>query len=438
MSNTTKASSISDISCSKCHAVHGKMKTSGGTVVDAYAVMRFDKANRNWTASSKVFLRGIFYSSPYMEDGPPSQADFFDAETGDWSSFTSYLTSYGNDANDPFQGGVGPNHVVRVQGVGSKIDSDPNTTYPESPFGAHIDDNVWGTRAPTGQTESFIGYNPRTGGDPGLNDPEYPQLDTSITGRVLNSYYDYSSGNADQEQLCMRCHGNLSNLINLWSGHGAVNGANTQNNVYTSRMAWNQHYMYQNLEDGLSNTSNLGWVGDLSASSWGVGEYYNWSVDLWSHGGAQATMTVHDDQFAAGATDPGFTQKFHYFTCSKCHSPHASANARLMVTNCMNRDGTGANTFNIRESGPGRIVGTSAADRDHNIRGAEYPDPQYYATGQADRDIKDPAWRTNTQAQTPKGWEGQVRAVHCHNNMVTVEGTTGGPGPQGSYWQAIE
>lgn len=419
------------LNCSWCHDVHNIMGNPVKVSAQSYNAGTVTVA---WNDSPTVFLRGTWYSSPYNEDGAPQIA----AVSGTTSGFTYPVNTdkaidendtatktagtwgpdlfWGDDPapsttvkGDPPQM-VGPNHVVRIQSLGTITEAGSDTDYPELKWGVHIDDNVYGT-------SGFVGYNPAHTTKSGSTG------DTPATLGTVN-HIDYSA----TTNLCMKCHGSLIELKALWAGHNAVNGgtADATPNIFTGNMAIHQHYMYKNQYSAwsVSAQGNLGYAGDLAEDNakYGVGAYYDWAVDLTVHATGSETITTTAEAnglAAAEPASPGNLQKYHKFTCSKCHSPHASINARLMITNCMNRDGVaeaGNQTFNEREGGPGRVVGSGAATAYQNVSGVTYPDPQ------ADnRDIADPWIAT---------FGGQVRAVQCHNNMVS--------GSRSTYWQSIQ
>jgi len=272
----------------------------------------------------------------------------------------------------------------------------------------HIDENVYGV---TG----WAGADPKGGGSP-----------ASSNATLTTNHIDYST----TTNLCMKCHGTVSNLTTLWKGHNAVKGGTTAatNDIYLPRMAVSQHYMYERQSSAWTvvNGANIGYAGDLTMTDakYGSGGYYNWAVDL--SGQAAGSLTIITDTAAQGVGGGGATtvsagsrpkQKYHQFTCSKCHSPHASINARLMITNCMNRDGTGSTTFNEREGGPGAMLftGTAATDVKSPVTNITYPEAQ-----NASRTIADP-WISR--------YGGHERAVQCHNNMEQ--------GSSATYWQSI-
>jgi hypothetical protein len=424
MASTNKSTNTDNFRCSWCHDVHGILDANTtGPYPRMNAVIGYSSgASVAWTSDSKVFLRGPWYSSPYWEDGAPgtgtgnntggfthpANSEGIVDGTGGATASGTWGGSGSWNADQTAGDLVGPNHIVRLQGLTTVTNRGADDTdWPGLTWGVHIDDNVYGT---TG----YAGHNPHSNND------------SQTGGAALNdpSHINYST----ETNLCMKCHGDLSNLVSLWSGHNAVHGGTSSltADIYTGNMAVNQHFQYNRWEDNFTpgGTSDTGYAGELSSDpGWGSGSYYNWSVDLKNQSAAGQAL---DDQasiqqvYAGGSldADANFSQSFHKFTCSKCHSPHASANARLMVTNCMNRDGTGANTFNMREGGPGLIASGTPARAYTNVIGAAYPEPQN-ATG---REVDDP-WLGN--------FPGQVRAVHCHNNM------TPGQGDSGTFWQSI-
>jgi hypothetical protein len=438
MTNTDVASGTGSLKCSWCHDVHGIMNKPRQISSQTYTGNE-PNVTVTWNNDAKVYLRGTWYSSPYNEDGAPGAGS--GGATGgftypanddgyiDGTDNSKTSGSWGGDiewADDPTPSGttgnpphlVGPNHMVRIQSLNTVTDRGTDETdWPAHKWGAHLDDNVYGT-------SGYLGHNP------------YRNNDAPSTSVSLNTpnHYDYSQVGAENAQLCMMCHGALSNLKSLWSGHNVVRGGTTDHtaDIFTPRMAISQHYMYNQVEDSFAgNGIDTGYAGELTddGKMWGTGSYYNWAIDL--PGQVQNGITVDTETVArqvggggGGTVNAGTNpkQKYHQFTCSKCHTPHASANGRLMITNCMNRDGISAATFNERDGGPGRIVGTQTANDRRNLL-ATLPEPQN-ATG---LDIADP-WVNN--------FGGHERAVHCHNNIE--QGDSGqAENSDDKYWQSI-
>jgi hypothetical protein len=441
MTNTDKQTDTDKFRCSWCHDVHGVLDANTtGPYPRKNATLGYSGgATVTWSDDTKVFLRGIYYSSPYWEDGAPGVGSgnntggfthpanserYVDGEGGAGGTASGTWGGSGSWDADPAVGDlVGPNHLVRLQGNSSIVDRGiDDTDWPSHKWGAHLDDNVYGT---TG----YHGHNPTTNND------------TTTNGATLNTpnHIDYSVSLT--ETLCGKCHFRTdspanaqADLLDLWSGHGAASGIPAQNDIYTGNMAVNQHFMYNRWETDFTGTdpSDTGYAGELTSDfGWGTGSYYNWAVNLVNQTAAGQAVDSEANmlQINAGGSldaDTAFTQKYHQFTCSKCHSPHASANARLMITNCMNRDGIGTSgndTFNMREGGPASsgpiFSGGTVATAFTNIIGATYPEPQ----NDGGREVNDPWIDT---------YGGQVRAVHCHNNMTPGQGGTG------TFWQSIQ
>jgi predicted CxxxxCH...CXXCH cytochrome family protein len=393
MTNTDKASATSSFACSWCHDVHGIMDKA---TTGPYPVQRFTPSTTggagSWSASTKVYLRGKYWASPYWEDGPPTT--------------TNYAVGKSWGTESP---GVGPAHASGHQGQTTTQAYD-NPIYAKV-AGPHIDENAFGVGSGSG------------GGYFGVNTSK--TLSTSIPALQATPPVNYDT---EANVLCLKCHGNLSSgttptIKSLWPGHQAVKSNDSASywDLMKPEMAINQHYQYHNMEDGTPDDANLGYAGDISTGGYGSGGYYNWTVDLFSQVGTPSdTGVVSWTEMKNMSGNGTYKQKYHNFTCSKCHSPHASANARLMITNCFNRDGVGGasyNTFNERDGATwGRIVGSQSASATANIEGFTYPVAQ-----SAFRDVAD-TWRSD---------EGHTRAVHCHNNLANgANGTT--------IWQAVE
>ena len=285
---TETKDTVANIRCSYCHDVHD---TAAGVVAG--------------DVSGKPYLRGTWWTNPYKEDGAP---------TGAWNYYTR---------TDWF-GGV--------------------------PRG-------WYNGTPPGNTARLGGWQI----DQNNNSPTVSGGYTGVTWTTANS-----------AGLCLLCHTADANENydqttgeNLWVGAGhsnaVIGGTGTQKyNIYspTTRnegTSWTNPKMgYQMNATGGANGSdrmyglrnyagNSGWTDNYTTT---VNQVDN-NVGVFPYAAVGATTTQVRYAYRAGRTsnytsvwgvDQSTTTaqtKYHNFSCSKCHNPHASRLPKLMITNCL-------------------------------------------------------------------------------------------------------
>lgn len=151
-----------------------------------------------------------------------------------------------------------------------------------------------------------------------------------------NTTYAGASGFAG---LCAYCHTQATLEGMGWSGHkGAVSGfsGNTGNNLFrTNQRGSTGSYQQGHMSYVATTTGRSGsWIGGLRNNrQWSDGIAPR-DIDSLQIAGA---TTVYPAGAVPSITMDSTTAQnnFHNFSCSKCHSPHASRLPRLMITNCL-------------------------------------------------------------------------------------------------------
>jgi hypothetical protein len=227
-------------------------------------------------------------------------------------------------------------------------------------------------------------------------------------------YAQHFSETADQYGgLCAKCHADsatqtgaqlVSRLITEWSGHGAVKGASAaQNDIVTPNQARHMH-----ANEGLivNSQSDVRLLNSVSIA----GGAFGWAID------PRAQQTT------------GTKKLYHEFSCSKCHTPHASRLPRLMVSNCLD---VGLPATNKSAYPKHRTSGSWVYSYTGGTTSPYGGDPTDGTNGNE-------AWHYPTTAST--GSNRQFgRPVHCHNTAATNTGT-GGQAPasvSGGGWNAV-
>lgn len=284
-----------DIRCSYCHDVHDMNRA-----LDANGAAE--------VATGRPFLRGSWMGNPYAVDLPPIVGYTYPTTGSAYS---------GHNQGQRFYTTVGPRT-----------------------FGAAVP-RLWATTALQAKGGYFIDQN-----------SNWP-----TSGRTL----------ADTAGICTACHGTNVDTMDYYTGssmwrsdqlnghsNAALGGSGSQKrNIFDAnrgatwgRMAnqegvnVNQYGKSSNAKsngpwrttfsnqpaDGSGAASpprNTGWYGGTIGSTTRGGQY-----SAWYNGTTVETTT------AAIGTD-GVTTLAHNFTCSKCHSPHATGLPALVLTNCL-------------------------------------------------------------------------------------------------------
>jgi predicted CxxxxCH...CXXCH cytochrome family protein len=275
--------SYANISCTHCHDVHN---TGGGP-------------------SGKPFLRGNWVGSPYPEDGAPY-----------W------------DAGNPYPGG----------GVGDTFDAVPRGS--NFPDGLYNRDGGYWIDQNSGVDPDFnpiSGFSAEQFG--GLCEKCHGNNDGTFSSDEIDSLNVYGSGTTEW----VSGYNGHENSVKGGSGiDGTDSGAEvTARNIFdvrggTTSYGNNPFMHYAGMVDpgwqGTSNTWGFRGTNTKSGSTWGYNPTHateqvrlynvnNWGTDF--------------DNVALSVDGALTNDRYHQFSCSKCHNPHASRLPALMITNCL-------------------------------------------------------------------------------------------------------
>lgn len=124
--------------------------------------------------------------------------------------------------------------------------------------------------------------------------------------------------------------GNAANIFDARRGSGTIVYMSTQDRVGSTSNRWGENQLPDNsgphrsiFRQGSSNSWNTGWYGGTEGASTRGSQYSTWYS---ATGIGNDADTRHTDG-----------QRAHNFTCSKCHSPHATGLPALLITNCLDR-----------------------------------------------------------------------------------------------------
>ncbi|MCK4508852.1 MAG: hypothetical protein KAU27_09935, partial [Desulfuromonadales bacterium] len=346
-SKTETKNAVGDIRCSYCHDVHELANASGDT------------------AAGKPYLRGSWRGNPYEEDGAPR------------SSYAN-TTYFATDAEEFGQ-------VPRAAITGNlKIGGywiDQNNVVPMS---SGTGDGTPATN-PTGSwsVDQFGGMCAlcHGGGNSSWTATEVDNIDEKI-GESL-----WLGTNGHANSVKGGTGAGSANSFNVFGTHGGDapgTGVGLLNN--TPR----QHYVGSTAP--ANNENNVGFR-SANGNAWGYSPRlqggntrpYSYQVDNWNVDESGATKE----------------DKYHSFSCSKCHNPHASRLPKLMITNCLDTvHNTWDNQFQLNGAGSAlndntEIAQWSSAQNCHRYSQSNNTNtstPEYRASRVAAPNPSGPGW----------------------------------------------
>ncbi len=198
-----------------------------------------------------------------------------------------------------------------------------------------------------------------------------------------NSNWPASGRTLDETAgICVLCHGSDVNNMDYYSasmwrgdqvnGHanaalgGSGAGHANARNLFDARRGGGDFYMaaqdgvnYFEYGDRTSVKNNGPWRSEFNEAAKGGGAnspprntgWYGGTIGSTSRGGQYGTWYS-----SSGIGTNGSTSRAHDFTCSKCHSPHATGLPALLLTNCLDVD-----TANWNKSANNGTVGPNSS-----------------------------------------------------------------------------
>lgn len=183
-------------------------------------------------------------------------------------------------------------------------------------------------------------------------------IDQNSGKPTQNAAYDTLSETAG---LCVLCHGNNVNAMDYYTGSKLWVGTNGHSNSTVGGSGGNKSNLFD-ARRGVSNYMAMqNRIGDtriygpwqVRFGSWSnKGDVYN---SGWYNGGTSGGGSAGGDygNWYSGTGIGSYTgtagAKAHNFTCSKCHSPHATGLPALLTTNCLD---TGLSTWTNTTANP--------------------------------------------------------------------------------------
>ncbi|MBI4651667.1 hypothetical protein HY745_10360, partial [Candidatus Desantisbacteria bacterium] len=321
---TYTPASIEDF-CWNCHlnAQNAPDKASAYLKDPGNNIVRDYYGGYRWGENDGTGFKGDWLGAFTFKNGRFMSSHFFPSKTHDLSNTWSRSTIGCTDCHDPH--GINPGlanakYMVPILKGTWLVSPFKEDRPPLTSFDSHMPETVQ-----EGEEGYVNGKKPRSRPDLNFNNPPDPGAGYAdgtgglghegffIEENTLGAYGTYAKHDENNNitinriaeddtkfaGLCLKCH-TKTNLKSAWSGHGVVKGwGGASKDIFTSSIA--------------NNTQNEGEEGS---------DNFSWGVKLRSQ---QSSGFIQND--------------YHQFTCSKCHSPHASRLKRLMITNCLDNKG---------------------------------------------------------------------------------------------------
>ncbi len=283
---TVNVDTVDEIQCHNCHDVHN---------------MNFAK---NDQMNGQPYLRGSWLSNPYPEDGAPRPSSLYTSENlyGNvprggvaYNNMGGFQIDQNNllNGNPPTKGfGLGNSAGLCTLCHGADVDNMDNlaTNGENLWLGANGHSNAaLGGTAKTSQVKDILSYNIRNYSDP----VDYTgQYGSATAGDILPA----GPGNPNM-------------------GYDIVNASSATEYAGGFRSArsngWQDWFIGGATLNGVKSISNP----DLQTGAINAFVDFDWGVS----------------QDSGGIINKGY----HAFSCSKCHTPHASRLPKLLITNCL-------------------------------------------------------------------------------------------------------
>ncbi|MCF6178923.1 MAG: hypothetical protein L3J63_05965, partial [Geopsychrobacter sp.] len=265
-----------NIRCSYCHDVHDLNLASSDN------------------KSGKPYLRGTWLSNPYPLERPPQSGDNYNGNV--WSGqpqdnpvprlFASQSTQTGGFFIDQNSGW--PMNGKTLSGTAGLCTMCHGTNVNSMDY--YSGSKLWvGTN---GHSNSTIGG----------------------TGTKKSNLFDARRINTGASQLNM---GMQNQMVSFSSGSQWGDNSQPTWKPKDYMPSSNSIENVKPAENGYAPPDNSGWYGGTEGSHSRGGQYSTW----YSNGGI--------------GTNGGSSGRAHDFSCSKCHSPHASGLPALLITNCL-------------------------------------------------------------------------------------------------------
>ncbi len=314
--------SVDRIRCSNCHDVHDNNLAPGDTM------------------TGRPYLRGTWMANPYEEDGAPFSQDY---TTPTFSPSGASQNRYGAvPRGGTAYGQLGGYYIDQnnvVPGTGSNASPTP-ATYPTA---------GWTLESSAGLCVLCHGK-------------DIDNMDM-VTGEDL-----WIGTNGHSNSAIGGTFTNAANIFDFTHGRPAPVVVGDKSNRQVGEFA--------------NQVPSMGYISQMdSGDTVAEGHGYRGHVDQDYSGEylpptapASKAYSFLDYDWGASVDDNSIDVVYHQFSCSKCHSPHASRLPKLMITNCLD---IRHNTWDdAKSSSQTRYTASALTNVDRNKKAAYYASAQ--------------------------------------------------------------
>ncbi|PLY00123.1 MAG: hypothetical protein C0623_08035, partial [Desulfuromonas sp.] len=293
--STENRDAVTNIRCSYCHDVHN---TAGHSSNPAGQLAG--------DVDGKPYLRGSWRNNPYNEDGAPQSGADFTAASGAYNNVPRAVATAAQVSGGT-EGGYWIDQNTDHNGAGNDTNTDGYLDWtPTEMAGLCFACHMTGTAAISDK----------------INDMDELTSDTAAIWLGTN-------GNGHANSVLGGDPTTTTNEFNVFGVRGTA--TDTDNNPRQS---------YDGIGARPADTGSIG-DGFRSPNPEGFPDYWasqtGNSVPNWPQitGVGTRPSGYPADQWGVNRDGSLTQEKYHQFSCSKCHNPHASRLPKLMITNCL-------------------------------------------------------------------------------------------------------
>ncbi len=296
----------SSIRCSYCHDLHDLNRAIPDQSTGDYEV-----------ATGAPYLRGSWLENPYPLERPPESTDTY-GQTNQWNPSNPGTRS----------------HDSNTKGLPRLLASSDAS---KLPGGFFIDENSGNP------TSAYLG-----GTTPSNEVTQTAGICTLCHGTNVDDM-DYYASSLWRDNLTFPVGGTRNGHSNSTLGGTGTNASD----IFDAARGVTEHNTFMAAQDGLNNNnygdsgSQMKNNGPFDTAMRDNGDYQNTTNppprNIGWYGGTELTTGRTGDWanwFGADSigSSPSASGRAHDFSCSKCHTPHASGLPALLITNCLDRD----------------------------------------------------------------------------------------------------
>jgi len=379
-----------DIRCTYCHDVHNTHGPNGGDTISPGP----GSPQGAWTYT---YLRGTWLPNSYL--GYSNTGNGTDvwgaAEIPPWDHNAGNADKTRNYRYYSATGNYNTATAAEVTNSQASVTID-NTVHnnwaqqgsTQATGGTNVFVNLprlWATSRPSARQGGYFidqntGWPTRKAGGTFMTVSETAGICTACHGTDVDNMDQYANG---ANELWRGANNGHSNSTLGGSGAGSGNDIFSARRGFANNVQWGMHNQPSTDDAAASNRWGNGSGAPTSGTSLPFGDYFRntfrpdngtnnrwpapfntgWYDEAGEGGKTRIGSVSYDSWFVAPAIGTGAdstASRAHNFSCSKCHTPHASGLPALLMTNCLDM---GISTWVAYGQGGTPVVGPSATDQ---------------------------------------------------------------------------